>query len=225
MDTDPRALLTLLQITDTSFPTGSFAFSNGLETLVREGIVAGSDDMSAFLRNHFVPRWLSFDRWFLRTAYAAAHDIKRLAEIDRECEAHNTVETFAAASRQVGRASLISHSRMGTAGTTEYLDLVQSDGVPGHAPVVQGMIARNQDIEVSPAETGALFAAVSAALSAAVRLGTIGAIQSQQILTVLRDDLVAGLGRPVPKLPHAFSPLTDIAGMRHGTFATRLFAA
>lgn len=225
MTVNPQTLLTMLQITDTSFPTGAFAFSNGLETLVGEGEVAGAIGVLSFLREQIVPRWLSFDRWFLRAAYSVASEIDGLVEIDHDCEAHNTVDTLAAASRRIGAASLVSHSRIGTPGASKYLDCIQAGGAPGHAPVVQGMVARNLDIELPLAEVGAFFAAVSAPLSAAIRLGTIGALDSQRLLTELRADLVLGLNSPVGETPHAFAPLADIAAIRHRTSATRLFAA
>lgn len=224
MNGNPHTILTLLQITDTGFPTGAFAFSNGLETLFEEGAVTGAVGVLNFLRNQVVPRWLSFDRWFLRAAYQSANDIESLTEIDQECEAHNTIEALAAASRRIGRASLLSHSRIGTPGANEYLARVQSGEAPGHAPVVQGTVTSRLDVELSLAETGALFAVLSAQMSAAVRLGMIGALDSQRLLTELRSDLVHGLDSAVPERPHSFVPLSDIAAMRHGTSGSRLFA-
>ena len=38
-DREVTRLLTLLQVSDSAFPSGAFAFSNGLETLVSEGRV------------------------------------------------------------------------------------------------------------------------------------------------------------------------------------------
>ena len=38
--TDPMQLMRMLQFADSAFPIGSFAFSDGLETAVSEGLVA-----------------------------------------------------------------------------------------------------------------------------------------------------------------------------------------
>ena len=44
-----HGLLTLLQLSDSFFPTGMFAHSLGLEGMVRRGLVRGLDDVERFL--------------------------------------------------------------------------------------------------------------------------------------------------------------------------------
>src|SRR3954462_8707564 len=48
--TEATRLLRLLQLTDSGFPTGAFAFSHGLEGLVSTGVVRGECDVEQFMR-------------------------------------------------------------------------------------------------------------------------------------------------------------------------------
>ena len=62
--------------------------------------------------------------------------------------------------------------------------------------------------------------------SAALRLGLLGHLEAQQVLTQVQPTILELLVEPAP-LPdqvHGFSPLAEIAVMRHETQDLRLFA-
>lgn len=225
MTGDPLTLLRLLQLSDSSFPSGGFAFSNGLETLANEDVLYDTGDIEGYLRGQLVTRWTSFDRWFLAAALEAHDDIGALGELDWLCEAQNSVASLAAASRRMGRAMLSSHQRIGTPFAGAYLTALREEAVPGHLPVVQGLIAAALALPRAAAEASALYQLVSAALTAAVRLGRLGALEAQSVYTALAPHMAAVLQAAPPPEPHAFTPLGDIAAMRHADHATRLFAA
>lgn len=215
------ALLTLLQLCDTAFPSGAFAFSGGLEALVGEGRVQGAAQVGDFLTDEVLPRWAGFDRVFLRRAHAA-RDLEEIAGIDADCELHCTVESLASASRRTGRAALSTHTRLGTPGCAALLAQVRAGQTPGHAAVVQGLAGNG--LGLAPLEAGTLHALALATLSAAVRLGALGAMQAQQILAAARPAMAALLAARPPAVPFTFSPRADIAAMRHGQTPLRLFA-
>lgn len=220
---DPAALLGMLQISDSAFPSGAFAFSAGLETLSGEGRITAEDDMHRYLRDEILPRWLAFDRWFLAQGHGLG--LTGCAALDRDCECQTTVSGLGLASRRVGRALLSTHARIGTPGAGDYLAQLLQGALPGHGPVVQGGLGRALALPLPLVEAGALHGTISAALSASVRLGIVGALGAQRIFAELRRDMAEGLGRALPDLPSSFSPLADIAAMRHGQNPTRLFAA
>ena len=219
--------LTLLQTSDSAFPSGAFAFSHGLETLASEGRVAGAPAVEAVLLEQVLPRWLGFDRWFLARAHevSGAAEPDALNQVDALCEAHNAVASLVEASRRIGRSTLVTHARLGTPGAAAFRDRIQAGAGFGHAPVVQGALARALGLAVGDAATGALFACMSASVSAAVRLGVLGALDAQRLLLAMRGPMAEGLAAPMPDSPAAFSPLIDIAAMRHAMTETRLFAA
>lgn len=217
------ALLTLLQLCDTAFPSGAFAFSGGLEALVSEGRVQGAAQVRDFLTEEILPRWASFDRVFLRRAHAAC-DVAELTRVDADCELRSTVESLASASRRTGRAALSTHARLGTPDCAACLARVRDGLTPGHAAVVQGLAGRGLGLALAPLEAGTLHALALATLSAAVRLGAIGAMQAQQILSATHPAMAALLAAPPPDAPFTFSPRADIAAMRHTQNPLRLFA-
>ena len=221
--TDIRALLTMLQISDSAFPSGAFAFSAGLETLAGEGRICGAEDLHDYLRDEILPRWCSFDRWFLVQAHGAG--LTDSAALDRDCDCQTTISGLALASRRVGRALLSTHARIGTPGASAYLAQVLQDDVPGHGAVIQGALARAMALPLVLAQAGALHGTISAALSASVRLGAVGALAAQRIYAELQAEMATALAEPVPEFAHSFSPLADIAAMRHRQNPTRLFAA
>ncbi|MEM9047153.1 MAG: urease accessory UreF family protein [Pseudomonadota bacterium] len=212
------ALLTMLQTGDSAFPSGAFAFSNGLETLVAEGVVPAQIPLDGLLFDQIVPRWLEFDRFYLLAALQAKH----VAAVDRDCHLHQSLPELAAASQRMGRALLTSHARIGTAQTAPYLAQLGPQA-PGHAAVVQALVARALELGPEEAQAVAFHGLLTGFASAAVRLGKIGAISAQRILRRAIAHYAHGLAVP-PAAPSAFAPIADIATQRRDSSAVNLFA-
>ncbi|MCB1486384.1 MAG: urease accessory protein UreF [Bauldia sp.] len=225
MSDEPLAMLRLLQISDSAFPSGSFAFSGGLETLAADGLVTDVASLDDFLRGQAIPRWAGMDRWFIRKARDAAPDAKVLADLDRFCEAHVAVEALGEASRRVGLATLTTHSRMGTPGAAAYRARVVTGEVHGHAPIVQGLIGSGLALPAGAVDAGALYSAVNSVATAAIRLGIVGALEAQTLLAGLGIAMAEALAAEPPLLPSAFTPLADIAVSRRAGQAGRLFSS
>ena len=100
------SLLRLLQISDSSFPSGAFAFSNGLETLHKENENFDAGSLYKLLVQQIVPRWCDFDRYFIVSAYEASSDIAKLFQLDWKCHTQNTNAALADSSRRMGRPFL-----------------------------------------------------------------------------------------------------------------------
>jgi urease accessory protein len=80
-------LLTILQHADSAFPSGSFAFSNGIEGLAAMNAPldrSGLRDVVAMFLQH---RWVTSDRVAVALAHRAGDDFDNLAEIDQAVEA------------------------------------------------------------------------------------------------------------------------------------------
>lgn len=220
-------LLRLLQTQDSAFPSGAFAFSSGLETLSNEGSIAGAEDVARLLTDQIVPRWLSFDRYFLRAALDAQGDADALLHLDRVCHLHNTVESLAEASRRVGRALLTVHARIGTPGASAYRAKLSNTGqcpTAGYDPVIQGLVGHGLGLDAGQTEIGALNSVVTAFTGSAVRLGRLGALDAQSVLATLAGTMADGLSVPPPLTPGAFAPLTEIAALRRNSEHASLFA-
>lgn len=216
--TRTATLLRLLQTGDSAFPSVAFAFSNGLETLVAEAVTPDKTPLSAVLLDQIAPRWIEFDRYFVRAALLA----EDIAAVDRDCDLRQTVPELCAASQRMGRALLTSHARIGTAGTVAYLALPRTEA-PAHAPVVQGLVGRALGLTPEEAEAGAFHGLLAGFSAAAVRLGKIGAISAQELVTQAIAHHAPSF-EVAPDAPSAFAPIADIAAQRRDAAAVNLFA-
>lgn len=223
----PLTLLRLLQTADSSFPSGAFAFSSGLETLCNEARVNSIVDVKALVVTQVLPRWLEFDRVFLLQAHAAATDPAQLLDVDQQCHVQNTTDRLAMASRRIGRSLLSVHGRIGTPHVEPYRTALARNGPTdacGYEPVVQGLIGAGLGLSADETQAGALHSVIMAFLSAAIRLGKAGAIEVQALLAQISPVLAQGLARPAPARAGSFSPLTEIAATRRAATHAHLFA-
>src|SRR6188474_1071921 len=84
---EPQSLLGALQYADSFFPSGSVAFSWGLETLRLDGEVVSAVQVAQFLEAQLVHRWAAFDVPVLVAAMRAHASLDRLADLDDLVEA------------------------------------------------------------------------------------------------------------------------------------------
>lgn len=224
---DALKLLRLLQCNDSSFPSGSFAFSNGLETLVREERIQDHRDISDILSHQIIPRWMSFDRFFVSAAFDCGDDLSRLRDVDTMCHQHNIIDILAASSRRIGRSLIDTHSKIGTPNVGNYRSQIVAQrhwDCAGHDPVVQGLISFSIGLEKEQAEIVALNNTMMAVISACIRLGKLGAIEAQRLLMDISKVAASELLNKVAEQPASFSLLTDIATTRKSATGASLFS-
>jgi urease accessory protein len=225
MMTNLPELLTLLQHGDSFFPSGAFASSWGLETLLADGKVVGAASLTQFITGQLRWRWARLDRPALIHAYRAGDELAQVAQIDVELEALALARELRDASRRAGRALLRAHARLGTRTAAIYLEQVKKGQAHGHIPVVQGVVWRGIGLGEESASALSGYGQCLTFVSVAIRLGIISHIEAQQILQQLRPVIVEMVQLPLPAFLSSFSPLTDIAIMRHETQKVRLFAS
>lgn len=221
------SLLRLMQCNDSSFPSGAFAFSNGLETLVTEGRVQGAKGIAEVIETQILSRWLSLDRHFVGQAFDSAGDLERVADVDRQCHLYNTNQDLAQASRRIGRALLNVHSKIETPGADAYRAMIASTRAmdrAGYEPVIQGLVSHALGLSRQQAEAAALNSTLMGFVSSAVRLGKLGAIEAQGILADVSIIAARQLEDEPQPFPSSFSPLADIAVMRKASGGANLFA-
>ena len=219
-------LLTALQHADSAFPGGGFAFSQGLEGYSALRGPLKPDDVLTAIRTAIRLRWASSDRIALVFAYRAAPDLDDLAEIDFEIEAATLPEPLRTGSRRNGTAFLAAHARLQLALAHSYRTRISDGDAHGHLAVAQGLVWNALGISETEAATMAGYQFAAGQTQAAVRLGIIGALDAQRILAAIRDDIAGAVAEPVPAgaVLEGYTPLLDIAAMRHARQETRLFA-
>ena len=222
--TDSTALLTALQHGDSFFPGGGFAASWGLETLFTDAYVHDAETLLHFVQGQLRQRWACCDRPALVWAHRAAVELEKIAVVDAELEALSLARELRVVSQRAGRALLRVHARLKTPRAADYLERVKTGQAWGHLPVVQGLVWRGVGLDAQQASLLSGYLQGMAFVSAAVRLGFVSHIQAQLIVQHIRPTLTALLAAPLPESLSSFTPVADIAMMRHETQATRLFA-
>ncbi|WP_237479367.1 urease accessory protein UreF [Lichenibacterium dinghuense] len=221
-----RAILAALWQGDSAFPSGGFAFSNGLEGVAALAGPLDRAGLSAVMDAALRHRWATVDRVALLHAFAA-EDLDRIAIVDRAVEAATPTEAFRVGSRRNGRALLIAHGRLATPEAAELKAAVAAGRALGHLPVVQGWVWRRCGLDARAAVAASAYTVAAGLANAAVRLGWLGAIDAQGALGDSLD-LAADLAReaddPPPLRLSSATPWLDVAATRHARSGLRLFS-
>ena len=223
---DAFSLLQLLQHGDSQFPSGSFAFSSGLEALYADGRIDSGQGLAEFVEGQLRHRWATLDRVALVRAYRLGRDLEGLVELDREVETMSLAEGLREGSQRNGNALLSMHVRLQTPLAADYRAMVTQGAAWGHIPVVQGLVWRQVGLSEAQAQAAAAHGVCTDLLGAAMRLGKVGHIQAQQIRSRMNRVLLELLENQVGAEPvmHAYVAAAEIAAMRHETSELRLFA-
>jgi urease accessory protein len=220
------SLLTVLQHADTAFPSGAFAFSNGLEGVSTLGRKIDRDALQDLVGSVLLHRWTPFDRIALARSHRAGTDLDTLIAVDREVEIANVVEPLRTGSRRNAGALLAAHVRIGTPGAERLLGAIRSGGLVGHLTTVQGYLWRETGIAEGEALGISAYQTAGGLVAAAVRLGQLGAIDAQKVLAAVIPLAAEAAARSVEDWERLSSatPFMDIAVMRHARADLKLFA-
>ena len=210
------ALLGALQHGDSFFPSGSVAFSQGVETLHIEGRLPDGEDVGRLLREQVLGRWAECDRAVLTAAHRAADDLEA-ATLPRELRE---------GSCRAGAALLGVHGQLATRNAQAYQERVGRRTAPGHLAACQGLLWRGAGLSEAEAAAAAAHALCVGVLGAAIRLGAIGAVEGQRLLTAMQPALAEMLAQPPPPIEAlaSYAPIVELAVLRHEQIDSRLFA-
>lgn len=208
---------------DTAFPSGGFAFSNGLEGLAAE-IELSEDDLEGVIEGALRRRWATADRVALLQAYERTPDLAAVAALDHEVDATMVSEPFRAGSRRNGASLLAAHARIGTPHAADWRAMVRGGRAPGHLAVAQGVVWRGAGLEAEGAALASGYMTISAYATAGVRLGIVGAVAAQATVRRLLPVLAELAASPLPDRIESFSPRLEIAAARHSRGDLRLFS-
>ena len=225
-------VLGTLQLADSAFPAGLYAFSHGLESAVHEGWVRTAADLEAFLAD-----WLAWqvgpgDAVVAAAAHraAAAGDAALLVEIDRAAGATKLAREGREASVKTG-ARLLATAVVIAPGHAALAALQRAAArreTPGTYAAAFGAAAAALGAPAAAAVLAELHGAATGLLGAALRLMRIDHQQTQAILrrqaprlTAIAAAALAADWRELrPSAPYA-----EILQMRHETAHVRLFSS
>jgi urease accessory protein len=210
------------QIADSAFPTGAFAHSFGLEAAWQQGEVTAAS-LSSFVHEAI----LQAGHGSVPFVVSAYDDPLDVAAIDERCDAFLRNAVANRASRMQGRAWLSTVER--SFPDRAVLDLcgsIRSARGPRHFAPAFGSTMKALGIERREAVRLFLFGVARGTLSAAVRLGIVGTMDAQRLLSECGSVLDLALERS-EKLSMddaaQTAPLIDLWQASHDRLYSRLF--
>jgi urease accessory protein len=231
-----EALLAVLQLSDSGFPSGRYTLSHGLEAFAHEGLLetpCGPDALAALLGDCIRFGVGPSDGIALACAHRAVDadevvDAERVVRIDRRLSAVKLAREGREASARTGRALLAAAPAVAGVRMQGYADLVEVGHTPGNHAVVLGLLAALLDVPPFDAVVGELSAFSTGWVAAAVRLGLTDHLSAQLVLRRVHPALVEAAERAVVGAVDdiaSCTPLIDLMSMRHEHAELRLFSS
>ena len=220
-----ETLLRLLQVSDTAFPTGSFAHSMALEAFEEAGELRSSGDLEDLVAL-YLSTLATSDCVALRAAFGAG--LEELSRIDLLLTATKLTRELRAASSSTGRRFLLSVAALGVEDDVlgAFTEAVRNGDSPGNLAVGYGVAAPALGITVDEALQAYLYSTVASLVAAGQKLIPLGGSAAQRVLYELGDEieLVAKTSEDMEvEDMYAFAPTMDARSMQHERQRTRLY--
>lgn len=199
------------------FPTGSYAYSAGLEQAAADGAVRSADDLRAWLGTLLVHGSPWNDAVLLAAARADAGDAGKIAALAELAAA-------LAGSAERHRETVVQGRAFLSAARHWFGDDPLPESLP--LPVAVGVACGRTGIAAQPALAVWLNTVVSNQLQAAIRLSLVGQDGAARLLRDLEPAIVATAQRAAMSTPGdlgTFAFVAEIAAINHETLQPRLF--
>jgi urease accessory protein len=218
---EPLQLIRTLQLTDSFFPVGAFAYSDGLETAAANGQIKDAVSLRAWMKHFLDAVFVPCEGLALAKCMFAfkAGDIETLHRIDEEVSAIRPAAAVRAASTGVGKRLLALYGSIFA--KQPFLDLPN-----GNAAVAYALVFVHCGLSEREGVLAFGYNRLAGMVSAALRLISMGQQQGQTLLSQMLEQLPAATEQIIGTIDQplrSFSPLMDIQQMNHQYVYSRLF--
>jgi urease accessory protein len=230
------ALHSVLQLSDSAFPSGRYTLSYGLEAFAQEGQFHGprrTTSLLTLLSDSIRLAVAPADGVALACAHRAVRadgplDLDLVTRADRRLTAVKLVREAREASRRTGRALLgLATTAFDATALADYAASIDEGAAPGNHAIVLGVLSACLGVGRLEALVGELYAFSAGWAGAAVRLGLLDHRAAQRLVHRVGPTTIEAAQRAVHRdVQHIASsgPLPDVMSMRHEQAELRLFA-
>jgi urease accessory protein len=221
--------LSMMQLSDSFFPTGMYSMSNGLEAIFYSGKKIKAEELQELVKTYLEYQIGPADCTALGNAYeyAARSNLAKLLEVDRAIFSMKLVQEIRDASIRSGTQLVrcirsFSDSKI----LAQYEDAIRGGQAFGPYPVA---LAVSANAFLIPKEKAALVMLYSFSVSivgAALRLGMLQHFDGQKVIDELKPTIVkvikANINRPIEGI-WQFAPSIDIIQISHERMNSKMF--
>ena len=214
---DPAALVRLLQMHDSQFPTGAFAHSNGLETYAQDEIEA--DDLRDLLGAQLAFGWGRLDLSGWVQAWNDP-DVQALDRLGAAMSAWKPIPGLRSSSLRMGARTAKLLARL-----WPELEDLRGLAHPHHA-IVAGAAGRRVGLPLHDGVLAFAYATLGSSLNAATRCMPLSPERAQEIAVELTPAVVRAATRAADDPTGSFwsaVPGADLAAHGQALLTTRLF--
>lgn len=222
-------LFRLVQFTDSTFPVGTFSFSNGLETAAHMGLVHDAETLESYTRSVAGQAAYSDGVAALLAFRAAkAEDYEGILLADEQIMLFKMNDEARLMLARMGRklAELGCMLCGGNSLFGRWLEDIRADRTPGYYPIAQGLAFALSELDERALYVSQQYGVISMVLSAALRCIRVSHYDTQKILFKLADETEAHYEKAKDmsfENMNSFVPQMDILASLHEKGKMRMF--
>jgi urease accessory protein len=221
--------LSMMQLSDSFFPTGMYSMSNGLEAIFYSGRKIKAEELRELVKTYLEYQIGPADCTALANAYehAVRSNLPKLIEVDRAIFSMKLVQEIRDASIRSGTQlvrcirSFSDNEILG-----QYEDAIRTGHAFGPYPVALAVAANAFLIPKKKAALMMLYSFSVSIVGAALRLGMLQHFDGQKVIDELKPTIVnvlkTNINRPIEGI-WQFAPSIDIIQISHERMNSKMF--
>lgn len=223
--------LSLFQLCDSNFPTGSFSHSFGLETYIQKDIVQDPETFSEWLKVYLHEQLAYADGLAARLVYEALEqdDLEKIWELDRILTVQNLARESRDGTQRMGDRMLnIAESIYEIPILSTYRQRLRNKQSFGHSAIVFTMVGHYLQVEKGTTILYYLYSTLVALVQNAVRAIPLGQTAGQKVIYSFQKELK----QATDKIMHldemdfgVVSPGLELSQMQHERVGIRIFSS
>lgn len=224
-----KNILSIFQLCDSSFPTGAFSHSYGLETYIQADKVHNQESFLHWLRVYVNEQLVYADGLACRLVYEALEreDFQKIWKLDRMLTVQNLARETREGTQRVGeRMLLLVKSLYEIPILSQYGDRIKQSQSFGHPAIVFAIVGHHLGVPTSTTILYYLYSTVVSLVQNAVRAIPLGQTDGQKTICDFQEVLIDSTAKVEAMDEEDFgivSPGLELSQMQHERVNVRIF--